>query len=759
MAEYFKGTLLASPIVRGSSGDTYGTHHSVLGVGGYMEVKTISERNNIPINDIGGIEFDGISSGQRRIGMLVHVLNDGVIYRLLPKINNINITTSQWNAYTNQQKLDSLSDNNNWYPLNLGDSTSSIGNISNKFTQTYPNFVLGDVVGFDGTNYIQVNSTNSISIEPLGFISTLDVIDAGTGLYEFTIIYAGYIDTTNINDNLGNALISGRKYYLSSTGGKITLNEPALLNEVSKPMLITLNDNVGIVLQYRGTLNSNASLSRNEFNIYTGQTQTILDGSVTGATNPGYFSGKTGLQTLSITYGSSAYNGDYISEYNYYYRDENGIIRLGNATDKTSKRGYVRTEFPIIKSWIYNYDISGDNKVGWIFIDGDIRENVGNLLSVGRYYNSLFGDSFTLDEWSTGTYTGSTGININVSGSLYTGDTYYNGSPVFTDKLDRNLLFKTIKSVDESALKVYHDDDYIYLSASTSTGITSNQTYNLASPSTCGVGGIPEGTVLTGLSAFELFQKLLVPEKYGTLTPPSFSTSISPSTTLYEIGCNICSLSVNGLFNRGCINPQYCSDSDKRVGSAIQYIYVGDQIAGTYPSTSNTISQSLTNYTVLQGTQQWSVTVSYESGVQPKGSEGTPYNSACPAGSLSHTSSIVGVYPLYGTTSSISTLTKQTLVNMSTANNVQLSLVSETGGNKQKFDIPNAWLNTRPLIGVCQFNTVSSQWEYPGGSQSTSLNIWSTSLTTHTIQSNVVDYRRYTYNGVDRGAVCIRLVF
>lgn len=758
MAEYFKGTLLASPVVRGSSGDTYGTHHSVLGVGGYMEVKTISERDQIPVNDISGIDYDGVSSGQRRLGMLVHVLEDSVIYRLLPRINNSNISLSQWNALTDQEKINELSNNDNWHVLNLEGGTTSNASISNRFRQENANFDIGDVVGYDGSEFVRVNSTISTTIEPLGFI-TSNELDEETSEYEFNIVFAGYIDTTNFTDSDGNSLTGGSKYYLSSSYGKITLNEPTGNDEVSKPMLVTIGDNEGIVLQYRGRLISDEPVSQEEFDSYTGETQTVLDGTVTGATNAGFFSGYTGEQTLNITYGSSEYNGEYISQYNYYYRDISGNVRLGAPVDEIKRRGYVRTEFPVVKSWIYNYDISGENQVGWIFVDGDVRENIGEYVDVYRYYDPTLGEPFILDEWEIGTYTGETGINIDVSGSLYTGDTYTNGSPVYRDKHGRDLRFRIIKSTDESVLNVHYDDNFIYLSGATLTGGTDQQTYNLSSPATCTVGGIPEGTVLTGLTAFELFEKILVPEKFGTLTSPSLSTSLSPSTTLYEINCTISSLSVNGNFNRGCINPQYCSDSDKRVGQAYEYEYTGDQVSGVYSSTSNTISKSLTDYTVQQGTKEWSVTVNYQEGVQPKGSDGSEYDYACPPGSLTNTSCIVGAYPLYGTTSSITSLSKQSLVNMSTANNVQMTLVSETGGNKQKFDIPDTWLNSRPLAGVCQYNTASSQWEYPGGSQDASLDVWSTSSTTHNIQGNTVDYTQYTYNGVDRGTVCIRLVF
>ena len=95
---------------------------------------------------------------------------------------------------------------------------------------------------------------------------------------------------------------------------------------------------------------------------------------------------------------------------------------------------------------------------------------------------------------------------------------------------------------------------------------------------------------------------------------------------------------------------------------------------------------------------------------------------------------------------------------MSTANNILISLVAESGGNKQKFEIPCAWLNApRNLVGVCQWNTVSNAWEYPGGSAVASLTLWTPSSATETVQGNRLVI--VNYNSVDRSAVCIILVF
>jgi hypothetical protein len=185
--------------------------------------------------------------------------------------------------------------------------------------------------------------------------------------------------------------------------------------------------------------------------------------------------------------------------------------------------------------------------------------------------------------------------------------------------------------------------------------------------------------------------------------------------------------------------------------------------SGFQSCASSPAIQTNPSYSVIISSQSWGVCTCYDAGSPALGSKGTQYCTALSAGCTSAAnSSIVGVYPLFGTTSSITVLTKQSLVDMTTANNVQMNLVSDSSPNKQKFEIPCAWLSTptnRPLVGVQQYNTVSAQWEYPGGSQGSSLALWNCSTSSETIQGNSIGYCRYTYNGVDRSAVCIRLVF
>jgi len=823
--QYYTGTLLASPIVRGSSGDTYATHHSVLGSGGYMEVGTLAERNALPVDGIPDtIYYDGLSSGQRRLGMLVHVLEDDTIYQFHPKVGGSFVTYAQWMGYTAGQKYNYLASNTDtWFSLiSTGSGATSMGeNISKEFTQVTHGFLLGEIIGFDGTNYVKVNSSTASTVEPLGMVTKV------TDINVFTLTYSGYIDTTGILDSSGNTLTGGTVYYLAPSGattsydGKLTPYPPSNITDISKPMLVALaSGTTGVVLQYRGRSQTEEGVTLAQFYTYTGNTQIALDKTVTGATNIGYFSGMTGVQTVSILTSNTAYNGNYSSLYNNYYRDASGIIRLGTPTyHGPLRRGYYSSA--LSKSWLYNTYTGSSNQVGWILVDGNIANNVGLFMGAGNSAANAGTPPFTETEFS---YTGGTlndgyysnsAVSLDVNGSFYTGSTYVMGGPVFRDKTYQELRLRTIVTNTPNFIRITNNDNFIFISGATgpvvtgvstasnvgtgagliyrdktgttlnlrtikgsgnttistvgnsivvySSGGTGGGTYNLSSPSVIPLGGICAGTALTGKTAFQLFEELLVPELCGSITAPSLGIGLSSCGVggLYEIGCTI-SQTITATFNRGCINPQYCSISDKRSGCVNAYCLVGSGMpSGFQPSTSSPFVCNNPVYPVVSGTQTWSTCARYDAGSPALGSKGTQYCAALISGCTSAASaSIIGAYPLFATTSTIATLTKQTIQNMSTATNIQINLVTESGGNKQKFEIPCAWLSApRPLVGVCQWNTVSSQWEYPGGSAGTSLALWTPSAAVETIQTLPIGYCQYTYNSVDRSAVCIRLVF
>jgi len=352
-------------------------------------------------------------------------------------------------------------------------------------------------------------------------------------------------------------------------------------------------------------------------------------------------------------------------------------------------------------------------------------------------------------------FTGYTATTQPVIDDAITGATNVgSGTTVYSGSTDRQLYFNTLKGSGGTDIQKIGNEIII-----SSVG-ASGGTYNLASPSVCEVGGMEVGTVLTGKTAFQILQEILVPELCGTLTAPSFSTTLNPSATYYEIGCTISSLDVCGTFNRGCINPQYCSASDKRVGDASCYIYTGVQIDGTYPSTACTISQNVSSYTVSAGTETWGITVCYDAGVTPLGNNGTAFATACPAGTLNNSKTICGVFPIFATTASVGTLTKQTpYVSMETSP-VQLVLAAEDGVNKQQFEIPDLWYSANSLKCICTYNTFSSAWEFEGGSGAASLTTWTPSSSSETTCCGSTPYCLFTYNGANRfTTTCIRLVF
>jgi hypothetical protein len=192
---------------------------------------------------------------------------------------------------------------------------------------------------------------------------------------------------------------------------------------------------------------------------------------VTGATNIGYFSGLTGIQTLPITYISDAdYDGLYYSLYNYYYRGTDGNIHIGIPSDGIPKRGYVKTTIPV-KSWLWNEYTGSSNELGWILISGNIANQLGTFQGGVSYYPPS--TAYTETSWTTGIgyNNGSNLVISTVAGSLTTGSTLTVGGRPFAEKNNKILEFRTIISDTPNVLAVRDDETFIYLSGGTGNQI------------------------------------------------------------------------------------------------------------------------------------------------------------------------------------------------------------------------------------------------------------------------------------------------
>lgn len=260
------------------------------------------------------------------------------------------------------------------------------------------------------------------------------------------------------------------------------------------------------------------------------------------------------------------------------------------------------------------------------------------------------------------------------------------------------------------------------------------------------IGGIHAGETFDQVTVQEIFDKLLYPTLTPTLTGPSFTFS-SNVEQYYEIGYIVPSITFTTTFNRGSISPAY-GTSGYRSGLPTKYNYTG---AGLTPIEKIALAdtQTITNVEITAGRKSWSASVSYGVGEQPKDSVGNNYMSPLPAGTTAtRTATTEGVYPVFATTSSISSMTKQALKSMS-SEYISISFVAETDTEKQTIDFPGLWSE---ITGVQFYNTLTQNWDWISGNKALSLKTFTNSATTHVVQGNEVAYVRYTHNSSKTGA-------
>jgi hypothetical protein len=256
---------------------------------------------------------------------------------------------------------------------------------------------------------------------------------------------------------------------------------------------------------------------------------------VTGATNLGFFSGKTGVQTLPLNHLLSVdYDGNYASLYNYFYRGADGIIYIGTPSDGIPKRGYVKTS-EYVKSFLWNEYTGNADLVGWILIDGNIADQLGTFQysAVPSYYDGITKFPYTGNSWTTGSAynNGSNLVVDTVVGSLTTGNTVTIGGPVYADLVDNKLEFRTIYSKTPEIIAISSDSSFIYLSGNTGTGKVTGATNGLKTTGDkkVGLGGTLTGnTTIDGANINNL--------QFTNIN--QFQVTTSGSSTSFSLDCN-----------------------------------------------------------------------------------------------------------------------------------------------------------------------------------------------------------------------------
>lgn len=218
-----------------------------------------------------------------------------------------------------------------------------------------------------------------------------------------------------------------------------------------------------------------------------------------------------------------------------------------------------------------------------------------------------------------------------------TGDTItLSGNTRFRDI--RYIVTPVITGGTQIVSKSYLDSVIIGLTGGSSV-------YNGATPATVTVGGISAGYQLTGKTANQILENLLVPTLNPTLTAPSISSFSQNLSTTQEVGISVTPTFTTN-FSRGSISPQYTSASPFRSGLPTKYVYSGTGNVRTVASSSTSDSSAATGATTLAlGVNTWSVYVAYSAGVQPKNSSGGNFSTPLASGATSNSStSITGQY-------------------------------------------------------------------------------------------------------------------
>jgi endoglucanase len=174
------GTLIGGPITPGSEGSPFGTHYSHLGTGGFQEFRTVTEMKAIPVLP-SGLNPDGLSSGKRRLGMLMYVAKTDKFYQL--KVDN-------WGELeTDEEKRLALANNDNIVEAELA---SKIGKLSIYFSDSK---VLNPLSQYQLIDVVYLKSTEALAgilFARVWSIATADITirvvnQAATVLASFTI--------------------------------------------------------------------------------------------------------------------------------------------------------------------------------------------------------------------------------------------------------------------------------------------------------------------------------------------------------------------------------------------------------------------------------------------------------------------------------------------------------------------------------------------------------------------------------------------
>ncbi len=178
--------------------------------------------------------------------------------------------------------------------------------------------------------------------------------------------------------------------------------------------------------------------------------------------------------------------------------------------------------------------------------------------------------------------------------------------------------------------------------------------YTGASPSNIDAGGMVSGTILTGKTLSEIIEDIATTIYVPTFVQQSNTFGIISLSSTLEAGITLGTINFEATFDDGDQILQGTSITG-RSGAPNAYNYGGTSLPVLpQASTSYSATESINNYELSLGNNDWTSSVSYDEGPQPLDSNGDDYLSPEPADTTSDKlARIKGIYPwFYGTVSS-----------------------------------------------------------------------------------------------------------
>jgi hypothetical protein len=204
------------------SADSFGTHNDKWGIGGYRIVKTIADRNAIPVNESNLLNLDdALASGRRKLGMMVYVSDENKFYVLT-------IDAATWDGYNEGQKVTALADDDNFVEFVGGSGGGGISyyetnsGVADTYTITTTTPItintLGDtyLIKFDVAN----TGPSTLNIDSIGAVSLINTKTQTTLVSEDIVL-----------DSIHLVVFTGTNFEVITIGGSTTPTLQEVLTE------------------------------------------------------------------------------------------------------------------------------------------------------------------------------------------------------------------------------------------------------------------------------------------------------------------------------------------------------------------------------------------------------------------------------------------------------------------------------------------------------------------------------------------------